>query len=194
MILKPVNFNLNGKLEATDKYLPLTTSDMAALTAIIPDGEEMYLTISWDLAKEYVLAKNVSGTILLERGVDSVARAFPKGSCIYFENSIPVTKWLICNHECCDGECPVDAVEGKGYILPLGKVNNPWGGSFVFSGDLPMVFGVTGMPSWMTATYMGNYVKLSGTPTVAGTYTIAVSASNGKGEFIAVQQGTLTVS
>ena len=193
MILQAMSFNLNNKLEAADIYLPLATADMAALTALVPEGEETILTLAWDMVKEYVKVKNESGTILLERGIDSKAVAFPKGSCLFFENSIPVTKWLICNYECCEGECPVDAVAFSGAVLPNGKVGNAWEGSFVFSGDLPIVFGVTGMPDWMTATYAGNYVKLTGTPVAAGTFSISVAASNDRGKNLAVAQDTLTV-
>lgn len=193
MILKAMSFHLNGKLEAADIYLPLATADMAALTELVPEGEETFLTLAWDMAKEYVKVKNVSGTILLERGIDSKGVAFPKGSCLYFENSIPVTKWLICNYECCTGECPVDPVGSAGVLLPNAKVGDAWEGSFVFSGDLPMQFGVTGMPDWMTVTYAGNYVKLSGTPAAAGTFSVSVAASNDKGKNIAVAQGTVTV-
>ena len=56
-----------------------------------------------------------------------------------------------------------------------------------------MQFGVTGMPDWMTATYAGNYVKLSGTPVAAGTFSVSVAASNDMGKNIAVAQGTVTV-
>ena len=194
MILKAMSFNLNAKLEASGIYLPLTTADMAVLTAAVPEGEQIYLTLAWDMAKEYVLATNNKGTIILTRGVDSNARAFPKGSCLYFENSIPVTKWLICNYECCSGDCPVTPVASAGNVLPVGKVGDPWSGSFVFRGDLPMVFGVTGMPSWMKASYKGNYMTLSGTPTASGTFTISVAASNNRGDSIAVASGTLTVT
>ena len=193
MILKAMNFYLSGKLEADSQYLPLTEADMNALKTVVPEGEETILTLAYDLKKEYVKAKNVSGTILLERGLDSTPSVFPKGSCLYFENSVPVTKWLICNYECCTGECPVDPVGSAGVLLPDAKVGNAWEGSFVFSGDLPMQFGVTGMPSWMTATYAGNYVKLSGTPVAAGTFSISVAASNDMGKNIAVAHGTVTV-
>lgn len=189
-----MSFNLNAKLEADSIYLPLTTNDMAALTTAVPEGEQIYLTLAWDMAKEYVLANNTAGTIILTRGIDSEARAFPKGSCLYFENSIPVTKWLICNYECCAGDCPVTPVSAAGKVLPTGTVGNAWSGSFVFSGDLPMTFGVTGMPDWMSATYSGNYVQLTGTPTASGTFTISVAATNNSGESIVVDSGSLTIT
>ena len=56
MILQAMSFNLNNKLEATDIYLPLATADMAALTALVPEGEETILTLAWDMVKEYVKA------------------------------------------------------------------------------------------------------------------------------------------
>lgn len=192
MILKEMNFSLNNKMEATDKYLALANQDMAYLKSMVPDGEEVYLTLAWDNGKEHVLAQNIAGIIVLTRGVDSTAKPFPKGSCVYFENSIPVTKWLICNHQCCDGDCPVEAVRSAGFVAPEGKAGNAWEGSAVFSGDLPMSFGVTNMPNWMQATYTGNHVKLSGTA-VAGTYTISVAASNNRGQNIAVQQVVVKV-
>ena len=194
MILRPVSLTLNTVLNAEDVYLPLTTADHATLLNLISnDGDQIYLTITDDLQKEYVLATNNSGTIVLTRGIDSWQRKFPKGSCVYFENSIPVTKWLVCNHNCCDEECPIEPVVSAGFVLPQAKAGNAWEGSFVFSGDLPMTFGITGLPDWCESTYAGNYVKLHGVPSVTGTYTIAVSATNNRGQDIAVQQATISV-
>ena len=48
MILKEMNFSLNNKMEATDKYIALTNQDMAYLKSLVPAGEETYLTIAWD--------------------------------------------------------------------------------------------------------------------------------------------------
>lgn len=192
MILKEMNFSLNNKMEATDKYIALTNQDMACLKSLVPAGEETYLTIAWDNGKEYVLARNIADTIVLTRGIDSTAKPFPKGSCVYFENSIPVTKWLICNHQCCNGDCPAEGVSSAGAVSPEGIAGHSWEGSVVFSGDLPMSFGVSNMPNWMRATYEGNHVKLSGTA-VAGTYTVSVAASNNRGQNTAVQQVVVKV-
>ena len=134
MILKAISLNLNTKLEASDIYLPLTASDTAYLTSVVPEGEEIYLTIQWDMYREYVLASNEHGTIVLTRGVDSEARAFPKGSCVFFENSVPVTKWLICNYECCSDDCGYEAVQNAGAVLPAAKVGDTWKGTFIFKG------------------------------------------------------------
>lgn len=193
MILAPVNLSLADRLDKADTYLPLTTADLTKLTAVIANGEQIFLTITDDLNKEYVLATNTNGTITIERGVDSVATTFPKGSCVFFENSIPVTKWLICNYECCAGDCPVEAVAAAGVVLPKGKVGNAYTGTAIFSGALPMAIGITGLPTWATATQVNSYVKISGVPTAAGTYTISISACNDNGKNIVVQQGTITI-
>lgn len=194
MILKPINLSLADRLDKGDTYLPLATADLAKLTAVVPNGEQTYLTITDELSKEYVLATNTNGTITLERGVDSEAYTFPKGSCVFFENSIPVTKWLVCNYECCQGDCPVEAVAAAGVVLPSGKVGNAYNGSVVFSGALPMAMGVTGLPSWATAQQFGPYLKISGVPTATGTFAISVSACNDSGKNIAVQQGSISIT
>lgn len=194
MILKPLNIALSDRLDKADTYLPLTTADLAKLTAIVPNGEQIILTITDDLNKEYVLATNSNGTITLERGVDSDAQTFPKGSCVFFENSIPVTKWLICNYECCQGDCPVEAVAAAGIVLPSGKVGNAYNGSVVFSGALPMAMGVTGLPSWATATQVNSYIKITGVPTATGSFPISVSACNDNGKNIVVQHGTIVIA
>ena len=193
MILKSISLYLNNVLNADDKYLPLTAADSAKLLAHVPDGESTFLTISDESYKEYVRVDNTDGTLILTRGIDSDAHKFPKGSCVYFENSLPVTKWLICNYECCTGDCPVDPVVASGFVLPKGKVGNAWEGSFVFSGDLPIQYGITGLPAWLNATWEGNYVKLSGVPTASGYFTISVAASNDRGSNIAIQQGTIDI-
>lgn len=194
IILKPISLSLSGILYPDDVYLPLHREDHAKLMALIPNDEDgIYLTISDDLNKEYVLAFNQRGTIVLARGVDSEPRKFPRGSCVFFENSIPVTKWLVCNHNCCDGDCPVDGVKPAGGVLPTATVGNAWEGTVVFSGDLPMAFGITGLPSWCRAEHEGNFVKLSGIPVASGSFSIAVSACNNRGRDVAVQQFTLVV-
>lgn len=193
MILQPFSSYLNSKLDAGAKYLTLSPDEMARLKTIVPAGEETILTIADDLHREYVRVMNDTGTIVLERGIDSGTYSFPKGTCVFFENSVPVTKWLICNYQCCDGDCPVDAVKAQGMVLPVGEVNDAWKGSAIFSGDLPMVISVTGLPAWCTAEQQGNYLYLSGTPTVAGTYHISVAGCNDLGRQLAIQQGDIVI-
>lgn len=192
MILKPFSVNLNSVLDPDDVYLPLTPGDRAKLLAHLPqDDDETILTISDDLTKEYVRAQNNKGTIVLTRGVESEALKFPTGSCVYFENSLPVTEWLICNYECCKEDCKVTAPKAAGVLLPDGKAHDHWEGGVVFSGDLPMQIAVTNCPAWLEAKQENNYLRLSGTA-VAGTFTISVAAANTAG--LAVQQGSFEIT
>lgn len=194
MNLKPFSAHLADVLAVDDVYLPLSQTDTARLQAYLPnDGDEAYLVITDGVYRENVLVTLLHGTLVATRGIDSDAHKFPKGSCIFFEVSIPVVKWLICNHNCCDGDCPVDAVKAQGVVLPTATVGLPWVGTAVFSGDLPMQIGVTGLPSWVTATQRGTTLVLTGTPTGAGTYAISIAAANNGGQNIEVQQGTITV-
>lgn len=183
MILKPITVNLADVLLADDKHLTLTDRDNARLLAHIPDGDETYLTIQDNLYSEWIKATNQCGTIVLERGIGgSEARKFPKGSCVFFETSVPVIKWLICNHDCCnDGDCKLTPVTFTKATLPTGIVGQPWEGRLQFAGSLPINFEVTGMPAWMSGEQEGDMVRLSGTPDAATVHTISVSATNAQG-------------
>lgn len=192
MILKPFSAYLNGVLNPEDVYLPLTPMDREKLWANLEaDGDETILTLTDDLFREYVRVVNHQGTLVLTRGVDSRPQKFPTGSCVYFENSIPVTKWLICNYECCKEDCPVLAPKASGVLLPDGKAGDHWEGSFIFSGDLPMEIAVTNCPAWVEAVQVNNYLKLSGTA-AAGEFTISAAAANTAG--LAVQQGKFVIA
>ena len=196
MIMKPVSVVLNDVLLTDDKYLPLCQSDNNKLLALIPDGESMYLTIQDNLYTEWVLVENQCGTLVLHRGEGgSTARKFPRGSCVFFETSLPLIKWLICNYDCCaDGDCTCTGVEEERAILPTALVNNEWEGRILFNGSLPINIAVDGMPSWMSAEYMGDTLRLYGTPTATGTFIISVSASNCSGSTTIAKQHTVTVA
>ena len=101
MILKPISLALADVLAKDSVYLPLTAQHKAKLLEHVPAGEETILTITDSVNTEYVRVRNQQGTITLERGVESGVYKFPKGSCVYFEVSVPVVEWLICNYECC---------------------------------------------------------------------------------------------
>ena len=182
MILKPITVNLADVLLADDKHLTLTDRDNARLLAHIPEGDETFLTIQDNLYSEWVKATNQCGTIVLERAIDgSEARKFPKGSCVFFETSVPVIKWLICNHDCCKGECETIPVGFIKATLPIAIVGQPWEGRLQFSGSLPINFDITGMPAWMTAEYEAALVRLSGTPDAVTVHTVSVAATNAQG-------------
>lgn len=195
MIIKPFGARLNAVMEKDSGYLPLSQGDTNRLLALIPEGEEMYLTIQDDLYDEWVLVTNECGTIVIDRAQDSSeARRHGRGSCVFFETSVPVIKWLICNHDCCEGPCPCEPVGSAGAVIPPAFTGKVWEGSVLFTGDTPMSFGINNMPSWMTAQNGANYVRLSGTPTGVGTFTFSVAAGNCNDINIAVQTLTVTVT
>ena len=173
-------------------YLPLTAQHKAKLLEHVPAGEETILTITDSVNTEYVRVKNQQGTITLERGVESGVYKFPKGSCVYFEVSVPVVEWLICNYECCKGDCPVEPPRAGGFTLPEGKAGQHYMGVFVFKGDEPMNIGVLGLPSWAHAKQYGVSLVISGTPAAKGEYVISAAATNATGE-VCVQQGTIKI-
>ena len=122
MILKPISLALADVLSKDSVYLPLTAQHKAKLLEHVPAGEETILTITDSVNTEYVRVKNQQGTITLERGVESGVYKFPKGSCVYFEVSVPVVEWLICNYECCKGDCPVPKAKGE-YVISTAATN-----------------------------------------------------------------------
>ena len=192
MILKPISLALADVLSKDSVYLPLTAQHKAKLLEHVPAGEETILTITDSVNTEYVRVKNQQGQITLERGVESEAHKFPKGSCVYFEVSVPVVEWLICNYECCKGDCPVQPPRAGGFTLPEGKVGQHYMGVFVFKGDEPMNIGVLGLPDWAKAKQYGVSLVISGDPTAAGEFTVSAAATNATAE-VCIQQGTIKV-
>jgi len=177
------NTSLSGVLDKSDVFLPLSAPDQARLLTQLPEDEFTFLTIRSTFATEHVLAVNKCGTIVLSRGVNGTEPAkFPRGSCVLFENSTAVTKWLVCNHDCCaDKPCECEGVAVAGKYLPDGNVGNLWYGFVVFTGTLPMQIGTSPLPAWMAATVWPNAIMLSGTPTAPQPVTLSVSATNCKG-------------
>lgn len=194
MILTPISLVLNDVLLVNDKYIPLTKQDMARLVEHIPDGEEMLLTIRDNLYTEWVRVENQCGTIILHRGHGgSVARKFPRGSCVFFEASVPVIKWLICNYDCCEHSCQCLPVELIRTVLPTAYVNELWFGILIFNGSEPINFALTGLPSWAGYTLSGNRIELEGTPAAAESATFSISATNCQGSIVDVTQHTILV-
>lgn len=196
MILRPISVVLNAPLEKYDTYLPLSQADTNRLLTHIPDGDETYLTIQDNLRTEYIHVENQCGTIvIIERGVDSEAYKFPKGSCVFFETSLPVIKWLICNYNCCeDGDCDCLAVEETRATLPSGRVGQPWAGRVVFDGSDPINFKLTLPESgWMEASVEHKRIIFSGTPTAAGTFQIIISAANCAGEVLVTYTHSIVI-
>ena len=76
--------------------------------------------------------------------------------------SVPVVEWLICNYECCKGDCPVQPPLAGGFMLPEGKAGQHYMGTFIFKGDEPMNIGVLGLPDWARAKQYGVSLVISG--------------------------------
>lgn len=182
-------------LPANSAELPVSSADLTTLLSIIPEGETMALILDDKIHTEEVLAENQCGQIVLARGQGgTIPMTFPRGTCVKSELTLTYLRYEICNYDCCEGDCPCVPAAAAGFTIAPAIVGVPWVGQAVFTGDTPMGIGVTGMPSWMTATPEANYVVLSGTPTGAGTWTISVAATNCSGSTPAVQSAVLTVT
>jgi len=194
MIIKPFSAFLSQPINADSGHLPLTEADENRLKALVPEGEEILLTLKDDLYYEYIRVTNTCDSLLVERGQsESIARKFPRGTCVFFENSIAVTEWLICNFDCCAGDCPCEGVTAAGVVFPAGKTGVPYMATAVFKGSLPMTLGVSGHPSWAVAETGANYIKLSGTPTGTGNYNVSISATNCSGKDLSMQSAQIII-
>ena len=196
MLVTPVQFaaTLNARLDKGARQLPLSASDEAKLMAAVGDEEYTYLVLRDPTGAEIVKVENTCNTLLVTRGQDGTDdRNVPRGSCVRFEMVPAIVKDLICNYNCCDGDCPCEAVAAAGITLSPAKVGESWQGSAVFTGDTPMTIAVEGAPSWAKVEVGANFVNFSGVATGAGTFNISVAATNCDGH-VAVQQGTLNVT
>lgn len=196
MLVTPVKFaaTLNARLDAGDLTLPLSTNDEARLRAAIPADDYTWLVLREPTGTEIIKVTNTCDTLLLSRGEDDTdARNFPRGTCVRFEMVPAIVKDLICNYNCCEGDCPCVAVEAAGINLPAAVSGASWSGSAVFTGDTPMTIAVEGAPSWVRVEVGANYVNFSGVASGSGSFTIAVAATNCDGA-VAVQTGTLAVT
>lgn len=189
----------NARLEAADTYLPLDPASQADLLNILSGVDDyIFLSISNERNLEVVKARNVSGTIIIERaqeGTIAVLHRFGSQVCSASPLMFAVAKDLVCNHNCCaPNDCPCDPVKFSGSVLPGGNVGKAWQGSVIFSGDLPMNIGCSGLPAWLTAVQHGNSLTLSGTPTNAATSTFSVAATNCNGTKIVTQTLSVTIA
>lgn len=195
MLVSPVFFgaSLIARMDAADRYLPISAADLARLTAELGEDDSAYLTLRDPVGAEIVKVTNTCGGLVVDRGQDGTAALnFPRGSCIRWEMTPAEVRELICTHDCCEGGCPCEPVAAAGFTLPAARVGVPWYGACVFTGDTPMELAVTGLPSWATVTVGANHVGVRGTPTGAGTFTVSVAATNCSGA-VAVQAGDIIV-
>lgn len=182
MITSPINFVLTDVMDVGDNFFPISAADDARLRAHIPEGEAIILTIRDNLYSEHVRVEHqCDGGFTVVRGVDSQARRFPKGSCVFFEITVPLVKWLICNYDCCQGDCNVTPVSIETENLPTAIMGQPWQARVRVSGTPPLNITSSGAPTWVSAVYDEDSVTFSGTPPSAGGFTLSVAATNSWG-------------
>ena len=173
---------LSSPLEASEVYLPLGSSAYADLLRLLSEnGSYTYLTIKDDTHMETVKAYAQGGYILLDRAQEgTVAVKFSYGACVttISPTIVAVIKDLFCNYSCCGGgTCDCTSVTLAASDLPDGNVGVAWNGTITLGGTVPIDASVVA-PSWMTVVQERNVLRLSGTPTTAGSFTIQVNATN----------------
>jgi hypothetical protein len=196
MLTTPMTFaaQLSASLEKDARALPLTPADTDKLKALVREDDYTYLVLREPTGSEIIKVEHTCGGLLITRGEDHTEpRKFPRGTCVRFEMTPAVVKDMICTVDCCSGECECNAVAAAGITLPAAKVGVPWSGTAVFTGDTPMELAVVGQPAWVTVGVGANYLRLEGTPTGKGSFSIAVTATNCSGS-LAIQQGVLTIT
>jgi hypothetical protein len=155
---------------------------MTRLLSLIPDGETSLLVLRDNLYVEEIEVQNIDGVITIKtRGLDETeARRFPRGTCLSFDVTLSVVKHLVCNYDCCaDSPCQIDPVTVTGVHLPQATVGQNWSGLIIFGGTPPLLLAPgVGLPSWTQAEVGENYIKFSGTPTVAGSVSVTVAGTN----------------
>jgi hypothetical protein len=174
--------------------LSLTPAITAWLIDRLGTDGYAYLTISDSLGAEVVKVSTYGGALVVDRHQnDTAPRAFPKGACVDARMTEAAVKDLICNYDCCAGDCPCEAVQAAGTVIPPAQVGSYWEGSVVFTGTTPIALGVNGAPSWMQVVSGAGFVKLAGVPTAAATYLLSVAATNCNGQ-VASQAVNLTIA
>ena len=186
---------LCDRLEASEVHLPLSKAATADLLDNLPEADDYaFLSLKGDVEYEVVKVRNEGGTLLIERGLEgTTAVLHHHGTCVNTVSplTVAVIKDMICNYECCEGDCPCEAVAYAGASLPPAYLDAEWKGMVAFVGDTPMTLGAANVPSWMKVEAVNNTLMLSGTPHVVGTFSFSVAATNCNGKHVAVQ--TLTV-
>ena len=186
-------------LTVTDTYLPIDPSSAAdIISALDTPGSYAYLSISDAGRYEVVKIEESGGQLVITRGAaGTTATGHSPGACVKSASPlmVEVIKDLICNYDCCeDKDCKCETVQFIGESIPEGKVNVPWSGAVIFSGDLPMNIVTSNAPDWMEVTTYGTTCVLSGTPTGAQTYQMSVAAANCNGTSLATHPVTITVT
>lgn len=181
---------LAAPLMAADTSISLANGATGQLVAQLADEGYAFLYVHDATGAEVVKVSVYGSALTLARG--ETPRSFPKGTCVDGRVTYDGVKDLICNFDCCAGDCPCEEVQSAGTALPAAHAGQAWEGMVVFSGALPMALAVEGAPAWLAVTLGVNFVKLAGTPPAAANYVFSVGATNCNGK-VASQPVTLNV-
>jgi len=193
-MITPVGFQttLNDKLLIGDTDLPMSAADIASLTTKLGADGYVFLTVQDQVGTEVVKVSGACGALVVERGQDGTTPLnFPRGSCIAFRITPAVVRDMVCNTNCCEGDCCVPVTVASGQ-LPDAVVGVEYTAAMIFSGTLPIQIVASGVPAWLTASIGVNYIKFSGTPPSTQSVTIAAAATN-CGTTIVAAHDTFTV-
>lgn len=182
----------------TGNTLPLSAPVEADLKALLAETDSyVYLAIKGCTSYEVVKAYMAAGSLVVDRGqAGTSGTSHAPGATVYGMSPLvwQNIKDLICQYDCCEGECVCNPVTVGGIAFPTASLNTAWTGFVVFEGDGPIVASVNGQPSWMTVELEGHVLKLYGTPNATGTTAFSVSAANCGGKNVASQTVSITVS
>jgi hypothetical protein len=187
---------LKHTLHIGQNNLPISAGDLGQLIALIPLQEKMLLVLRGCNKYEQIEIENYNGLdiYITRRGLGgSREQEFCPGDLVQYEITTEVVKDIVCNYDCCgDVPCPKEPVSVAGSLVTDGKVGEPWHGTVIYKGDLPIIFATAPLPAWMSYTTGPNFIEFSGTPTEAGDITLSVSAADTLGHLI-VQQVSLGI-
>lgn len=94
--------NLTDKLADVDTDLPIHKQHIAGLLGRITSGKYTYLKLLDGTNVEYIKVSNLSGALVVERGLElTEPKTFPVGTCIKWELTPTAIRDIICQMECC---------------------------------------------------------------------------------------------
>lgn len=182
-------------MQAGDNYLPLCRAAESDLVKLLGEDGYTFLTILDDTNMEAVKVTNDHGTLVVERGLEGTkAVAHPAGACVKSVSPaiLAAIKDLVCNYDCCSGDCVCAPVSKHFVELAPAKAGQQWSGAILFDGTPPVTCGVGDLPAWVSAKAQGSAIILSGTaPAKASETTISFAATNCSGT--AVHTGTAKI-
>ncbi len=181
---------LTSPMTAGQTSLPVSSDIQAKLILALGATGYTWLTVVDDLNIEVVKVELVSGALFLTRG--NPAYVFPVGACALWEVTDESVQDRVCNPVCeLIPACPCAPPMEGATAIPNGMRELPWEGAFNFLGTAPLTLTIVAAPAWVTYTVGSNFVKYSGTPSVAGVYSLSVKATNACGTVTVTKEITI---